>query len=493
MNHAVPAIGLFLPLVMRRAMTITRLLTLVAVSTAFACSGSRSPGGSPTVTGPRTAVSRDRAEFGKRLARVQVGMPAREVEKILGKPDDIRTQDDPGGISTTRTKEIWCYGTDGHLTFPTLGQVYLDVDGGSQYIYGGKGEPPAPSLFTEEELSNLLRVIDRSPGTSGWTYNPLRIIEAVNVLQPLGKEKALAAIDEYIRISSWFHSEALQGGLFLVLRVLFELPEGSGDMPPMILGASCPGESNRAAGFPRFPVYLEDDIPLLMIFGYELAGVPEPVQRHVEFFRKNGKIRAKPLSPGPQPMAVVERLEKSPDWIYARKEQYPGQAMIANQVLRLVSSVYRPPPGKHQTGAYPGWQNIAEAFSKLEARWDSRRNRYTLRDGTTLPDPEVRRYSRKTWTMDPPGLRAKLILERRDENEVRLDVESTGEDPSKARPCSVRVFNVREKDRTLVTVELDWFTGWKGQGRTLTLTTGEEVQGELMYDGVKTLSPTFKP
>ena len=53
---------------------------------------------------------------------------------------------------------------------------------------------------------------------AGYHYNPLAVIRVVNALQPLGKDKALAALDEYLRVASDFHSPAREG-VFLVLRV----------------------------------------------------------------------------------------------------------------------------------------------------------------------------------------------------------------------------------------------------------------------------------
>src|SRR5262249_41157779 len=150
--------------------------------------------------------------------------PARDVLALLGKPDDIRTQFDPGGIYPRTIKEVWCYGTNGHLTFPTLGCVSIDRKDTAKFFHGGYAEPPPTALFAEAELRELLRLIDRAPEFDGDRYDPLPVIQIVNALQPLGKEKALAALEEYLRVDSHYHSGARQG-LFLVLRVLFDVPE----------------------------------------------------------------------------------------------------------------------------------------------------------------------------------------------------------------------------------------------------------------------------
>jgi hypothetical protein len=61
-------------------------------------------------------------------------MTREEVEAILGKPDDVRTKYDPGGIRRAETEEIWRHGTNGHLTTATLGSIYIDGNGKVQAI-----------------------------------------------------------------------------------------------------------------------------------------------------------------------------------------------------------------------------------------------------------------------------------------------------------------------------------------------------------------------
>src|SRR5207248_8563832 len=93
-----------------------------------------------------------------------------------------------------------------------------------QYVYGGDGQPPDSRMFSEAELRPLLRLIDQAPAYHfGYAYDPLAVIRIVNVVQPLGEDKALAAIDEYLRVASYFHSRGRRG-VFLVLRVLFDVP-----------------------------------------------------------------------------------------------------------------------------------------------------------------------------------------------------------------------------------------------------------------------------
>ena len=59
--------------------------------------------------------SRTREHFATLMSQVSPAMTREEVEAILGKPDDVRTKYDPGGIRRAETGEIWSYGTNGHL------------------------------------------------------------------------------------------------------------------------------------------------------------------------------------------------------------------------------------------------------------------------------------------------------------------------------------------------------------------------------------------
>jgi len=59
---------------------------------------------------------RTREQFAALMSQLSPEMTRDEVEAILGKPDDIRTKYDPGGIRSVETGEIWRYGTNGHLT-----------------------------------------------------------------------------------------------------------------------------------------------------------------------------------------------------------------------------------------------------------------------------------------------------------------------------------------------------------------------------------------
>jgi len=361
----------------------------------------------------------DRAAFARALAHVHPGMTAAQVRKVLGPPDDVRTEHDPGGISATRTTEIWRYGTSGHLTFATLGTVHLMADGKVQYVFGGRGQPPRG--FPEPELRHLLGLIDAVPSYSA-PLDPARLIQAVNALQRLGKARALAAVDEYLRVSSPFDDDGREG-VFLLMRALFDVPPGG--MPVMAVGAAATPTDPKA--LPRFPLVLVDDVPLKLVSGYVVGGMPERPETDVAAFRKVGTLRAHPLAPSPAALARIEAYVAGP-----LGKAFPVddtlRASLYNQALRLMATVSRPPDA---TGAtfFPYGPDVARrwaarrtAVEALHPAWDAKRSRFTRADGS-VRSTAVTRYARVWWDVPLRGARhARITFERSDPTHVGIEL-----------------------------------------------------------------------
>jgi hypothetical protein len=217
----------------------------------------------------------DRFRFASAMSHVDEGTSRDEVLSLLGPPDDIRTLADKDADADQHagllyeTTEMWCYGTDRHLGFPTLGHLYFTELG----IVHHHHAPTMPvvevlRLFPEEELRGLLRLLDQAPPPSSDRFQPRLLVQIVNRLQPLGKDKVLAAVTEYLRIAPYYGFAHARPGLFLVLRVLFDLPDGMSDYPVMHIGSPTPPPPTDGTSIPRFPLTLSGDIPLLLVCGY---------------------------------------------------------------------------------------------------------------------------------------------------------------------------------------------------------------------------------
>jgi hypothetical protein len=158
-------------------------------------------------------------------------------------------------------------------------------------------------------------------------YDPARVVEAVNELQPLGKEPALERLEAEL---AGRDPQRPAYGLFWVLRVLFDVPAETG-FPPVRLGQPTVSPPRDPAALPRFPIVLAGDVPLLAVRGYTLGGLAEPIEAHVRYFREHGRLRAAPLSPSPE-RAEDEFLSQ---WKAAYGDSYPAEGLeLAREQLK---------------------------------------------------------------------------------------------------------------------------------------------------------------
>lgn len=129
--------------------------------------------------------ARDRRAFAAAMSKVQEHMPAAQALSLVGKPDDIMTSDE-SECSPAGSREIWCYGTRCHADFPILGRIGIDEKQQVMWL-SGQGLAPSEGLFTETELREIFEAFCVLPVVNENDYNPRPVIQAVNLLQPLGK------------------------------------------------------------------------------------------------------------------------------------------------------------------------------------------------------------------------------------------------------------------------------------------------------------------
>jgi hypothetical protein len=457
----------------------------------------------------------DRAAFARAMGQVKEGMTRDQVREILGKPDDVR-----GDSLLLREDSIWCYGTDGPETFPTLGEVRFNHKGTVRLAYGGleiHGEPaspPPPSLFTEPELRTLLRLIDQTPELRGVVYDPLPVIRLVNTLQALGKERALAAIAEYLRVASDAVRE--NDRLFVVLRVLFDVPADPGYMPRMFVGAPWPREPKDLRRVPRFPVAIVADVPLLLVADYEIAGQPEAVGTELPSFRQHGQLRSKPLVPVADPVAVIDEFCRRLLWLYGdqpleragapRKadgcppptDTEQGMQLAVNQILRLVKTVYRIDDEGWEAGVVDSpigiaarWRRIEADLRKLKLRWDAVRCRYTFADGSCLP--ELPHYREQVWRIRRDGVCAGLRVQRRSSRTIEINFESMQLPDRPDNPKGVRLVRVAAPEKPLARFAFPVGEGGLYAGERVRLPAGEKIQAVLILADREKPGPVFEP
>lgn len=151
---------------------------------------------------------------------------------------------------------------------------------------------------------DLKRALGRASRSDFQGYDPFDLMLAVNKLFSMGADGALDAVQSYLR-SAEVEADPCQG-FFLLLRVLFEVPENPGYHLPMRIGMPSPPPPRDLRDLPRFPIVMVEDVPLLAVSGYLLGGLPEPVEAHLDHFRRTGVLRARPLQ---VPNSIKKSLE----------------------------------------------------------------------------------------------------------------------------------------------------------------------------------------
>jgi hypothetical protein len=447
-----------------------------------------------------------REEFANAMKRIQHGcrtgtrISEREIIAMLGKPDDIRTRHDASERLPNETKEVWCYGTNGHMTFPTLGCIDINKQGYVERAHVGWGDPPTRNLFEEEELRDLLRLIDTAPIDNASQYNPLSTIQIVNKLHVLGKQKALAATAEYLRIAPDRPSNR-SSRVFLVLHVLFEPPARAGRVPNARLTV-------------RSRIVVWEDVPLLMPLPIRFAFVPvfgsslstdDPLGE----FRKQGHMRAKPLVPTDSPLGLYDVFKKHfPEFSDKNSDStlaINAKLQVINQLLRLVKPVY------HLETDLSGysfterkeldarWRKIVTDVGALDAHWDAQRNKYTFKDGSTLPEPLIKLYRREIWKLvEMPG-EAEATVERIHKARIYVGIQWSGRRGQKIQPATLRVIVVNSEERRPIEISLAELTkaaleyDFYSAGEYLNVEEGRDVQLELVIGKESKHSPVYKP
>ncbi len=464
------------------SMPLTALLLLLACTSVF------SQGAAPV---------RSREAFAVAMAKIQISMPENEVLAILGPPDDIRTQFDPGGISRN-AKEVWCYGTQGHLSFPTLGCVFIDNSNRVQDVLGGKGRPPESGLFKEDELQRLLRLLDTSPGLFGANANPLTLIQTANTLKALGKDKALAAIAEYVRVADPWAEFGDRYRPYSVLLVLFNFPDNVDPGKAGGFGAIIPSRPQDPHLMPRFPIVIVDGIPLLLIQGDMLAGVATPMEKILDFFRTNGLFCPQPLVPGNDPLAALNDLLNSRQWIY--DDNWTEKAILREQLLRLIDSVYRLPVDERGNrlpyeNPEPVWEKIRADASRLKIKWDPQQQMYVFANGRHLPPLPHKIYRRVIWHPADTGVDdIELILERKSSDGVDAELNLSGMANAKFKTGSLNFYPAGSNQASLNEITFTKTEGDTYWSLGFRLKDGADVRAVLVLDGCRTnSSPIFKP
>jgi len=219
-----------------------------------------------------------------------------------------------------------------------------------QTIVWSSHDPAIPSTVqmltvpAAPELSHELALINRA---SGWPFsNPdgVELIRAVNGLLPLGKEQALATLEQYVDLTSDFSYHDNREIVFWIIRLLFEPIRLEDRIPAPAIAVHFGDEDPQDRMiWPLSPMDIVEDVPFMIGCRINMGGSPEHPASHILWARRHGVIRDQPLVPSTNPLAAAEAILSSPRFKQldevSRKDATDS---IRRQALAMVKGIIEP-------------------------------------------------------------------------------------------------------------------------------------------------------
>ena len=225
------------------------------------------------------------------------------------------------------------------------------------------------------ELSHELDLINRA---SGWPFsnpNGVSLVRAVNALQRLGKQQALAILEEYVKLTSvsGYHDE--HQIVFWIIRVLFEPIRLDERIPSPMIAVHL----EKSPNWPLNPIAIVDDIPFMIGHPIGMGGMPEPPAAHIEWARRHGVIRDQPLKPTASPVLAARVILGSQAFLqldsFSRNQ---ATRLLRLQAVSMVEGALPPDLTRHDDGTVERrqWRALIQDAQTRPIRWDAEREAF---------------------------------------------------------------------------------------------------------------------
>jgi len=346
---------------MARAVVIT-----IAILLGAACRAAEPD----SAVGPAAGYLAAKAEWERKLALIHAGLARPSAHRILKMMGKERRGQWLDRSEERRPHDLYWLDKEGSWRL----HVTYTIDGAVESCEVFRPDFHDLRDRIPEGLYPYLKLIHESPGFRGASFNPVKLIRAVNGLHPIGKDAALKAMSAYLRLSHdpTFSYKYDLGGqrIFLVLRLLFVRKDGDPVMPPVRIGAMWPvRDKEHHDEWPLYPLAVVDDVPFLVASWVGLAGVAQSPAAHIEYAKLDCVLRDGPLVPRGSPMAAAEQLVSSARW----KRMCP-HAEEAEPVLHQACTAIRHliEPRQSPEASIFEWNEEFGAARELDVVWDAK-------------------------------------------------------------------------------------------------------------------------
>jgi hypothetical protein len=243
--------------------------------------------------------------------------------------------------------------------------------------------PAASSMLTVPAAPELSRELDLINRTSGWPFsNPdgTDLIRAVNSLQRLGKDKALAVLEKYLELVSQADYRDEQDIVFWIVRLLFEPIQPNKPLrPPAIAVLLDDREVAEVDKWPLNPIGVIDDMPFMLGRRINMAGMPQSPKTYVKWARHSGVVRERRLMPAKDPIVAAETLFG--DQRFLALDDFARNA--ADRIVRLQATAMAGLTARAASGRLSSiddlsWEASVTAAARRIMSWDADRERFTI-------------------------------------------------------------------------------------------------------------------
>jgi hypothetical protein len=190
-------------------------------------------------------------------------------------------------------------------------------------------------------------------------YNPATLVVTANKLISLGQTKAEDALTTLANTKAGSGLDEMDRDSYIawLCLLIYDPKEGEGLPTPGFGGPDFPNTGFvskpkwtvfNSSKWPRFPLTMKRQVPFLLVQGYELAGLPEPISLYLEDCRKNEVFRTDQYTVPTYTLAneALKELLTSPEWHALNWKQLGGEGslwrnrkidFLKNQVQRIKS------------------------------------------------------------------------------------------------------------------------------------------------------------
>ena len=253
-------------------------------------------------------------------------------------------------------------------------------------------ESTAPAILSSVQMltvpaiakpSRELELINRA---SGWPFaNPdgVTLVQAANALQRLGKVRALATLEQYVKLTSeegYFESRDRNEIVFWIIHLLFEPIRTNERIPPPAIAVFLVDrESPQAANWPHDPLAIIGDVPFMVGIQIGMGGMPEPPEDRIAWARRYGVLRDQPLQPSVNPILAAHTLLESRQFqLLVEYHRRTATSAIRSQALAMAPSVLQPFPAQEHDEPLTDrqWAELVAAAQHRAIHWDNEQERF---------------------------------------------------------------------------------------------------------------------